>query len=102
MVVTHEVSELHAGQCKELEEVLKQFPEVFKEITGLPPHRNIVHSIVLQEGTPPISVRPYRYPHHHKSEIERQVNEMIHQGIIRHNTIPYSSPVILVKKKDDS
>lgn len=57
---------------------------------------------MLQEGTAPISVRPYHYPHHHKTKIERQVNEMLQQGIICHSSSLFSSHVILLKKKDDT
>jgi len=47
-------------------------------------------------------VRPYQYPHLLKTEKEKQVEEMLKEGIIKPNNSRYSSPVILVKKKDDS
>jgi len=49
-----------------------------------------------------VNVRPYRYPYLLKAEIEKQVEERLKIGIIRPNNSPYSSPVILVKKKDGS
>ena len=49
----------------------------------------------------PINVRPYRYPHLHKNEIERQVKELLANGHIRYSQSVYSSPVILVKKKNN-
>jgi hypothetical protein len=47
-------------------------------------------------------VRPYRYPHLQKDELERQCTEMLGQGIIRPNTSPFSAPVLLVRKANKS
>ncbi|GAU31427.1 hypothetical protein TSUD_221980 [Trifolium subterraneum] len=97
-----EEEELTEGQQKELEELLHRYQNVFREPTGLPPRRNKEHIINLVENHSAVNVRPYRYPHHHKNEIERQIQEMLTVGIIRHSTSAFSSPVILVKKKDNS
>ena len=40
--------------------VLKQFEDVFKEIPGLPPKRNIDFSINLMPRVAPVSKTPYK------------------------------------------
>lgn len=82
--------------------MLHRFEGVFQSKPGLPPGRGREHSIIIKEGQGPVNVRPYRYLHHQKNEIEKQVREMLAEGIIRQSNSAYSSPVILVKKKDNS
>ena len=72
---------------------------MFVEPTTLPPHRQFDHEIHLLPNAAPVNVRPYRYPHFQKNEIEKQVAEMLNSGIIRPSTSPFSSPFLLVKKK---
>ena len=85
-----------------LQEVMSKWAGVFEAPDGLPPKRGHEHAIVLKEGSNPVGVRPYRYPQFQKDEIERLIKEMLAAGIIRPSTSPFSSPVILVKKKDGS
>lgn len=85
-----------------LQQVLGRFQDIFREPTGLPPPRHLEHQIILKDGSAPVNVRPYRYPHFQKDEIERMIRDMLTAGIIQSSTSPYSSPVILVKKKDGS
>ena len=82
------------------QKVLNQFQMIFDSPTGLPPRRSHDHAITLLPGTPPINVRPYRYPQFQKAKIERLVKEMLAACIIQLSTSPYSSLVLLVRKKD--
>ena len=76
--------------------------EVFQEPQGLPPKKDIMHSIVLKLRAKPINVKPYKYAYHHKDEIERQVNELLQIKVIKQCVSPFSSLIILVKKNYDS
>lgn len=88
------------GPSREVRTILKEFESVLDMPQGLPPKRNRENAITLQEGTSPINIRPYRYSYIQKDEIEKLVREMLQAGIIRPSISPYSSPVLLVKKKD--
>ncbi|XP_071933714.1 uncharacterized protein [Coffea arabica] len=83
----------------QLDLLLLKYHEVFDEPVELPHARMHDHRIYLKEGTQHINVRPYRYPVFQKGEIQRLVTEMLNNGIIRPSNSPFSSPVVLVKKK---
>ncbi|KAA0039461.1 Ty3/gypsy retrotransposon protein [Cucumis melo var. makuwa] len=82
--------------------IIKQFQDVFEWPKKLPPRREIEHHIHMKEGTNLINVRPYRYGFHQKEEMEKLIQEMLNSGVIRPSIDPYSSPMLLVKKKDGS
>lgn len=84
-----------------LDSLLNHYQELFTNLTSLPPPRSIDHRISLLPNTTPVNVRPYRYAHSQKTELESQVQDMLSQGIIRPSTSPFSSPVLLVKKKKE-
>lgn len=79
--------------------LLRKFDHIFAAPCGLPPCRREDHTIPIKEGCGPVSVRPYRYAHIQKNEMERLVAEMLSSGIIQSSNSPYYSPVILVKKR---
>lgn len=84
-----------------LESLREEYVGVFTT-TGLPPARGHKHAIVLKVGSNSVSVRPYRYPHFQKDEIEKLIQEMLAAEIIKVSSSPFSSLVLLVKKKDGS
>uniref|UniRef100_A0ACD5ULC4 Uncharacterized protein n=1 Tax=Avena sativa TaxID=4498 RepID=A0ACD5ULC4_AVESA len=85
-----------------LADLLQQHSDIFDEPHGLPPARPCDHRIHLLPDTAPVAVRPYRYPQLQKDELERQVAVMLAQGIICISTSPFSAPVLLVRKPDDT
>ncbi|XP_026415875.1 uncharacterized protein LOC113311250 [Papaver somniferum] len=80
--------------------VLDQFPTIFQTPTSLPPVRAHDHHINLTPNASPTNLLPYRVPYIQKEVIEKLVHEMLQAGVIQPSHSPYSSPVILVKKKD--
>jgi len=82
--------------------MLSRYPQLFEEPRCLPPIRATDHHIPLLEGSNPVNVRPYRYSHFQKHEIERQIKEMMAEEIIQRSNSAFSSPVLLVRKKDGS
>lgn len=110
--VTHALVELqliqpnteHAKmECPpEISALLEEFSSVFAEPTGLPPTRQYDHHIPLIPRARLVSMRPYRVAPELKTEIERQVKELLRQGVITHSNSPFASPVLLVKKIDKS
>ncbi|MCH79495.1 hypothetical protein A2U01_0000245, partial [Trifolium medium] len=82
--------------------LLQRYAPLFEEPTRLPPPRFTDHSIPLAPDAAPVNVRPYRYPHAQKLEIELQVQKLLQNGWIQPSNSPFSSPVLLLKKKDGS
>jgi hypothetical protein len=82
--------------------LLQKYVSIFNEPSHLPPPRFTDHQIPLPATATPVNVRPYRYPHAQKLEIETQVHKLLSNGWIAPSNSPYSSPVLLLKKKDGS
>jgi hypothetical protein len=85
-----------------LQHTLAKFKVVFDESKGLPPIRSADHKIILKPNSIPVNQRPYRYSHYQKLELDKIIEELLKNGVIQPSTSPYSSPALLVKKKDGS
>jgi hypothetical protein len=104
------IAQLHAIQETEtpsipqaLQAILYKHQLVFSTPQGLPPCLGVHdHSIPLVPGSLPPNIRPYRHPFSQKNEIEKMVQELLNAGIIRPSMSPYSSPMVMVLKKEGS
>jgi hypothetical protein len=94
--------ELPVGLPVVVSELLHSYADVFTTKVVFPPPISCSHTIPLIPGARPVNIRPYRYAPVLKSEIEKQVHDMLEAGLIQPSSSPFSSPVLLVKKKDKS
>lgn len=85
----------------DIKELLGKHDKVFGEIPpGRPLDRGFKHAIELEEGAKPVITTPYRHPKKFKDEIEKAIKELLDMGYIRPSSSPFTSSVVLVKKKD--
>ncbi|XP_071923075.1 uncharacterized protein [Coffea arabica] len=61
---------------QETRDLLEEFSVVFQQLVSLPPVRTCDHEIPLKPGAQPFKLKPYRYPHSQKDEIENKTWEL--------------------------
>ena len=94
--------DLTASHRQRLNKLLQQYQDIFgsKLYTDAIPKEDMPTVIDIMPGSK-IPNRPlYRYSPLEVQEIEKQVQEMLAQGLVQHSTSPYGAPVLLVKKPD--
>lgn len=79
--------------------LITSYSNLFSTPSTLPAPWKTNQQIPLTFNTNAINVRPYRYPHFQKQEIESQIQEMLNQWIIQPTSCAFSSSVLLVRKK---
>lgn len=85
---------------EELQILFNEFEDIFQSVSGLPPARLQNHGTPLKDKGVVVKIRPYMYPMIQKLELEKLVGEMFKARIIRDSSSPFTSPVVMVKKKD--
>lgn len=93
---------LNAGQKHELAELLRTFSGVFRKTDKTTDTQtNVKHRINTGDHVP-INQRAYRVSPMERRIIHEEVQKMLEGGIIQPSESPWSSPVVLVRKKDGS
>ena len=77
--------------------LLEEFDDRFAMRVG---RTDIVsHKIRLKEGVP-YTRRMYAIPDSLQDEVDRQMAELLEQGMIEESDSPYAAPIVSVKKRD--
>ena len=86
-------------QIKEVKEILKKFEKV---ISDKPGHtETIEHCIELNDETH-FRAKVYQVPQMQKANVEKELDTLLKEGLIRKSISQISSPMVIVKKKDNS
>lgn len=93
---------LNKEEKSKLLQLISNYQDVFYiEGENLSFTNAVKHKIKTKDDLP-VYTKSYRYPHCHKEEVQKQINKMLDQGIIRHSISPWSSPIWIVPKKLDA
>ena len=88
-------------QQKQLQDLLEKYQDVFSKkgdpISSTPSMEHKIHTT-----GPPIRLPSRRQNPLIREQEQEQVQEMLHDGVIRPSTSPWASPVVMVKKKDNT
>ena len=91
---------LTASETDIAKTVLSSYQDVFALSDGELGCTDLVQHHVETGEHAPIRQYPYRTPVCRRSQIEEMVNSMQTQGVVKPSASPWSSPIVLVPKKD--
>ena len=57
---------------------------------------------IYTASTHPIRLPPHRIPHAYKDMVQQELAKMLSNGIVEPSTSEWSSPIVLVKKADET
>ena len=82
--------------------VISEFSDLFHSTDSQLTFTNKIKHEIKTTDEIPVHTKTYRFPFCHKEEVNKQINKMLDDGIIRHSQSPWSSPIWVVPKKADA
>lgn len=102
-----DISQLRLNHMNEEEKsaiikLVTKYSDIFHQ-EGMPlPFTNNVRHVIRTTDEFPVYTRNYRFPQAHLGELDRQMDELLQQGIVRDSQSPWNAPLWIVPKKLDS
>jgi hypothetical protein len=82
--------------------LVKEYADIFHKDGEKLTFTNQIKHIIRTNDEIPVYSRNYRYPEVYKTEVNRQIQEMLDQKIIQNSHSPWNSPIWMVPKKQDA
>ena len=93
---------LNNDERREVYELINEYRDLFTNDSMKPKRVKVMkHKIVTNDALPQFR-KPFRIPYAFEEEMNKQVNEMVENEIIRPSSSPWNAPVMLVRKKDQT
>ncbi|KAJ8037827.1 hypothetical protein HOLleu_18745 [Holothuria leucospilota] len=96
--VNVDLEHLTQEQRDKVNGLLREFSDVFQDFPG----RTDLVRHAIRTKSDPISQRAYRTSPKMKVEIQAQIDKLLKDDIIEESQSPWSAPIVLVKKKDNT
>ena len=90
---------LNSSQKTEIHGLVDSFSDIFSD---LPAKTNAIKHTIKVSSKEPVKLKPYPLPFSSEQVVREEVNNMLLNYVIEPSDSPYSSPIVLVKKKDGS
>ncbi|XP_071490086.1 uncharacterized protein [Diadema antillarum] len=90
---------LSDAQTKQVTDLVGEYSDILSDKPG---RTDVVRHDLITTNDRPIRQRAYRLPHALKDTVKKELDEMLDAGIISPSDSPYASPLVIVRKKDDT
>ena len=91
--------ELSAAQASDLKTLLETHREAF---TDRPGKCTVTEHRIKLSSDEPVTSKPYQVPLSVREGLQKDLEDMQRDGIIRPSESPYASPIVIVKKRDST
>ena len=92
-------SNLTDERRSEFMDLANQFSSLFTEAPGT---TDLAQHHIKLTSDEPVRSRPYPVPYSMRESLKKDIADIIKMGVIRESDSPYASPVVVVKKKDNT
>lgn len=91
---------LYDYDANKVKAALSQYDGVFSDIPGK--INFMEYNIEMSAEVKPKACVPYKTPFHLRDQIKSEIDKWLEFGIIKKSSSPWSSPIVVVKNRDDS
>ncbi|XP_055865631.1 uncharacterized protein LOC129928743 [Biomphalaria glabrata] len=90
---------LSSQRKKDIMNLLQEYADIFTDVPG---KTTIINHEIKLTSDKPTKSRPYPLPIHYRDFLQKEINDLLEQGIIEHSNSPYAAPIVLVKRSQSS